>query len=1325
MPDPRPIQLTFNSVNPSAPEHALADDECATATNVDFGLGQGALRPRRGSTLFGTVGTASIGQIFRNYNDVHSQTAGKFYVTDGDGTVWRGSASTWTALLTGGPVGFTGLNAFGTYALIGGNSKTIKDDGTNATEWIKQVPQAPTITVNTLSAIDYGTGSFSVIEGSIVGTATQTITASANANGRITVAMVLGGTGGVDLTVNGTSTIGDFGVNFVSLAFNNPSSVQRISQDWSVGDASFANYLHAELFPQNAVVPFVDGKPLLASAQADPNALIDSQLSVGTTTDNVNQATREQMLTTIRAYNRTSASVVTRLADVLSPWAVSRPDFSFVGVMTGTDGDDNWKTVYAVRYTIEMDSTGTATIADPAIAGAQDFPLTDTDVGYSWWQTFATIGTNGVKIGESAPSGPSIRTRMQNANATVEQTGTATGSVHGITHTITYRQGGYMRDAYAIATSTYGTALATLTDTMNDIQALSANFVMPRNIMSPAQFPGSLNCISAPWNDRVFIAQGGLNVINWSLPGQIDTFPTTSTAIVSHVGDSVQAMLPWPPGLILINLYSVYELRGSDFEGGQWSLDRSGSRHGSVARRVPISTPYGIPMLNWDGLTMYMPGQGADQEIDWLNAKYGDMFRFEQSSDPAAQRGSRIPAINRSHVDNAISCYAEGRLYLAATTGTSSTPHTVYCLDFPQRRCWWYNYVPGITSLYWDYQDSRLLAGTEDGKILEIETGAFDTLTNGTTTGIPWMARTRRFSAAGDTLLENVFVECSSPNNEVTLTASFDGAATALTTFSNTTRAWVPTSLNGTFVNSLEFSIGGTSAAPPFVQQMTFDLLPEPYHARYFRSPYDEHQYTADKLWDVAYFDVAARTGTGTITAVTFLDNVAVMTNVIVGPTGRSVTEAAFPLEQYGRVAYTTYTSSITFQVFDTRYDARNEPAKINSYRSDTVSLEEQICDGFDVDINPNGTVTATVYVDNVAIQTSSFVGVARQSFTVSLPREQYGRTLFAYFSGAGFKLYRDWFHMRPEPDRWLTFVSPKQSGDEHEWKVFKPEVNPLGGTLLATVTNEGVAIATFTLTGSQRLQYTFSLPVRTFGRTIWAGYGGTSVWKHYTTEFEGDVEPPRVTTYRTGPYPFPSSHYLKTWLPLLDPRTGTVTGTLIVDDVALTTETFTGDRRQWFTVGLDIDASNAISTGSRWEAIYSGAAQFKHYETKLESEAKPFGKKVWAYGYRKQGGVSQLDMPRFLSIEAESIGTATATYWLDIDSTVLTTGTLTFTGGPQWMDRIALPPGGRGRLFEFRLQCGASNVKISKVNLDFMQEGVKGLTRREEAGTPPQELGA
>jgi hypothetical protein len=277
----------------------------------------------------------------------------------------------------------------------------------------------------------------------------------------------------------------------------------------------------------------------------------------------------------------------------------------------------------------------------------------------------------------------------------------------------------------------------------------------------------------------------------------------------------------------------------------------------------------------------------------------------------------------------------------------------------------------------------------------------------------------------------------------------------------------------------------------------------------------------------------------------------------------------------------------------------------------------------------------------------------------------------------------------------------------------------------------DGLAVGTYVATGSLRERFVFSLPAYTYGKTIWSEYNSLTPFKHYYAsgldtvtrdiEYIGDPEPDRVTLYRTGPFPFQSSHYFKTWQPQLAPLGNAVAGTLFVDDIALTTQTFTGTYKQWFTVGLDLDLTNAIETGSRWEAIYSGIAggNFKHYLTQMESEPKPFGKTVWAYSYRKLGGASQVDVGRYFSLEIEAQNPCTVQYWWDCDGTNFTTGTLTLTGGIEWFDRVPLPPGMRGYLFLFRLQAGATPVKIYKANLDLMQEGIKHLVRREVPGTP------
>jgi hypothetical protein len=113
-----------------------------------------------------------------------------------------------------------------------------------------------------------------------------------------------------------------------------------------------------------------------------------------------------------------------------------------------------------------------------------------------------------------------------------------------------------------------------------------------------------------------------------------------------------------------------------------------------------------------------------------------------------------------------------------------------------------------------------------------------------------------------------------------------------------------------------------------------------------------------------------------------------------------------------------------------------------------------------------------------------------------------------------------------------------------------------------------------------------------------------------------------------------------------------------------------------------------------------------------------PFRKVGWSFHYKKLGGASQLDMGRFWSMYADANDTSVGTYWWDLDGQNFHTGTLTFTAGYQWFDRIPLPPGARARLFEFRLLV-PDTIKVENVNIDLAQEGIKGLTRRGQQGTP------
>ena len=1317
MPEAKKYQINFSrGVNPSMPSHLIGDDEVQTATNIDFSIMNGALVPRQGSYKRASVSSYALATMFDNYNSQSSVITGNQYVCDSNGDVYRsGTSSYWAGSFTkinGSTAGRQSTafpNAIGSYknyAFFSGGSINLKDDGSATTDWVKQSPSAPTVTAGTLALTTWVPGTtWTAGAGTIQSVNTYDTTFATDDSFHVLATYTWGSDQNFNL--NGTHTVGIYGVYTYWLAFGDPSSIDSVDIDLSIGDTSFTNYLHFGV--------------TTGGNSGTPNSLLIAQLS--TSSADVNSL--------LNPYVTQDALTVSNVAGSPSNWRIPITDFTFIGD-TGSYTNP-LEHVRAVRINVAGHAATTVTIGDFTIDGSVEYPMTDMNNGYVYWQTWATLDSNGNKIDESAPSGTTGPYKIQNGNFQVVTNGSPTGA-HGITHTITYRQGGYMLDAYAVNTHTY--TLTTFTDTMSDITALNNGDVLVRNIMTKSQFPGYVTTISEPWQDRLFFSDQ--NLVRWTLPGQIGAIPLTSYAEVSKPGDNIMGLVVSSPGMIIINRESIYEMYGTDFEGGNYTLNRIGSNRGSLATKATIKTPYGITLMNSDGLYIYTPGSAAPSPIDWFNQKYSDVFKGSFSYSPATYKGSRVPALNQSYIQESIAAFRQNKLYLGLPTGTSTVPNTIFVLDFTLKQAWWYTFPFNFTSMWVDGRDVGFYVGTTDGVVMQIEVSTVDQTTSGGNQAITWSAKSKTWTSDSDTILENLTVNAQ--GSPIVMKAYYDTTNTVTVgTLTNNNRSWIVSPLNGTFVNQIEFDFTGTcSITSPTgtgtlqsVYALGFHLMDEPMPVQYSRSDYDEQGWTADKLWDVAYSDIQV-SGTGTVTAVTFVDTTAVMTNTMTGPTGgRKVFQFSFPAETYGRVAYTTYTSPVYFKPWETRYEARKEPAKVNYYKSDIESLDEVIIDAFDVDINPNGTVLATVYVDNTVLTTATITGYNRQSFTFDLnatsyPVNQFGRTMYVTYSGTAFKVYQTWWHKRPEPDRWNEYVSPKLTGDEREVKVFKPEVNCLSNTVLATTFLDGTAISTHTMTGTVRKQYTFSLPVEKYGRTLHAAYAvsGTGRFKHYTTDFDGAVEPPRVTLFRYGPMPYESSHWMKTWQPQLDCVNGTVTGTLIVDDQVMQTSTFTGTRKQWYTVGLDLNTNTnayVLQTGSRWEAVYSGAAQFKHYNTKLESDTDPFRKTTWSFHYKKIGGASQLDLARYWSVFSKvPLGQdfAVATYWWDIDGENFNTGTLTLTEGLKWTDRIAFPPGARGRLFEFRMYA-PQTIQVENVNLDLNQIGVKGLTRRGIPGTP------
>ena len=724
-------------------------------------------------------------------------------------------------------------------------------------------------------------------------------------------------------------------------------------------------------------------------------------------------------------------------------------------------------------------------------------------------------------------------------------------------------------------------------------------------------------------------------------------------------------------------------------------------------------------------------------------------------------------------------------------------------MDFLSQKCWWYTYqtpaygVQQINSLVWDFENNYIFAGGVDG-LYQLETF----VTEGTQPNfIPWNFQTREWSVDNDTLVENLAVEFI--GGPIQITAVYDATATiTLGTCSSQVKTWQHLPLNGLVTNSLSFQLNqltGTNTgtyssygAHTAVYNMMWDSIEQPQKVHFFQTDYNDNQYPGDKLWDVEFFDVgflqanepvnqatgtatntttttgtatttvvgtATISATGTVTAVTFIDGVAVMTNTMVGTgtpsAGRNIFTFSFPAETYGEIAYTTMTTSIAtgtdtsttmglFKLWDHRYQARNEPPKTTTWRTTIESLDEAICDAFDTDINPNGTVLATAFVDNKPLMTATITSTGggeqynRQSYTNKLPVEVYGRTLYVLYNGSGgnwFKHYNTMFHRRPEPDRWTNYVSDRRTGEEQHFDAHEVDVNPLGNTVSGTALIDGTAYGTFTYTGSLRERFVNAFPANTYGKTQWTQFSVSTAtdttlnprggrFKYFADHFIGTVEPDRLTFVQKILPPFPSEHYIKTWIAELNPL-GTCTGILMAEGTAITTNTFTGTIRETYNVGLELltgAAQALLGTATAIEIRYNGTL-FKHYKTDIESDPKPFGKLTWGRAYEKSGGISQIDMARFWAVDVElppgNTTTLMTSIW-DIDGIPgFSTNTMTLTGsGRIYIDRIPFPPGGRGRLFQQKITF-SSVAKVWRSTLDEEQIGAKGVTRKTIEATP------
>lgn len=1225
----------FTGANYSASAENLSEDEVRLATNVDFSLGRGAATVRRGSIQLANHGTAAIAELFR-HNNTADYGSSPTYFSDSDGNVRQltgGLTSTATTLASGGATDQYDITAFQSYredVFIASGTVGIRSNGTNSTPWVKTRPPGTlAITTNAPDPVVV-TSTWTVVEGS-TGTHTTVATATTDPDTQQIELRQIGDT--TDLNTNsvivGTTTtaviIGDFGVHTISLKFDQPRNVQRISIDYSIGTdtatdtgiAAFTNYFHAEL---DLTQPDADMENYLnlQPGSPDPEKQIDGAIEAGAG-DDVAAAVEQinEAKAVSRQRTRPNRQRIGRAKNTFNVWTIPVTEFEIVGKDPGT----GWSLIGENRVIIECSAPTVVEVTEHEIHGAETFGLHDQGNGYVYWETFAKLGTDSsgnVFLDEqTGPSPPTARTRIQHSNVVVVSTSTAV-STDSMSHRILYRNGGFLNDAYAVGT--FAIATATITDTRPDVQVLLENNVMPRNLRS--KVPAYIRTISPPFRDRLFV--GFDNTVAWTLPGNPGAFPLTSRAEISHKFDRVQKLISAGNSLVVVNRDSVYTLRGNIFEGdlADYVVQKTAAKGGSVAPRATILTPFGILLVREEGLFLYEPGSQRDEPITWAMERLGDLFMGNGQYDPARLKGRVGNGLDQAALPHCVAAYYNNKIWFgypdSASSSANNRVNRFAILDMLAQKVWIYDYSTSfnVRSILPNRDSNILLIGSTAGSLMRLEQGLTDHDDSNNEDLITWSVGSRIWTVSNDTVAENVFLETEGQNHCV-VTAVFDGTTTvAAGTITEFDRDWSHLALNGRFSNSVYFDVAGTQTQTEnaTLYHLEWDMLGEPKRVNYFRTEHFNGGTPDDKIWDVHYSDIEV-TGTGNVTGVVFIDNTAIMTATITGPTnGRIIYEKSFPLTggyaPRGEIAYTTY-SGVEFKLWEARYSARPEPPKMTEYEVAVKCEDENLWERYNVCINPGGTSTHIVRIDNTVVDTFTCTGSTKQSYVfahglstgTTLDEDtqwNFGRTALVSITGGPFKHYDSWWDKKPEPDRVLNYVwYPDSFPSGNYLRTWVPELNCLGGTVTGTLYADGTVVHTASFTGSRRRTYSEALDlsgtasnVITTASRLHGEYRATSVFKHYQTQVESKATP--------------------------------------------------FGKLEW-TINY-----TKIGGASRLDM------------------ARAFG----------------------LDVEPESSGTATLTCVLDIDGTPFQTNTLTFTAR-DWQDNIPYGPGGRGYIYQQRIWSG------------------------------------
>jgi len=772
-----------------------------------------------------------------------------------------------------------------------------------------------------------------------------------------------------------TLTLGNYSTDFLLLSIPNQQSIVTIQRDLSIGDATFTNYWHSETTASAINDATID--PVSAVLTAQGLQSIDQQQQAL----NANRG----LLPHVGAGNTGSLPPIRRtiskasISNTPSPWAVSRSDYQFIGSTANPD----FTNIQAVRVIIEFNTVGqSAVISGFANFGGLGYCLNDQAAGISYYQTFARV-ENGIITHEGPASIPTVGSQCQYAHAAIV-CASNTNTTAGITHRVFYRTGGFLSDAYRVGSCTITSGTATIYDYALPDMTVIGNPTLRRNLWTaipPLLGSGFLgvDAISPqPWQNRIWF--GCRNLLFWSWPGIPSQIQTNSQVTVGNQGDIISAIHS-AQNLVIVNQASVYEISGSIFEGTNqnWTLNRTASRRGSIAPKTCVNTPYGIFLLSYDGCSFYRPGFGVDQELAWVYDKIGDLWKGTGAADPAALKG-RIPALNHLNIFNSSAAYKDGRVYLAVPTGSQKQPNTVFVLDIVHQKVWMHTYPFNITVLFFDKVGNRLIAGTDQATLMQIETGLTDQgALGGGALGIAWSYTTREWTTPMDSMLENLQVENI---GTCTWLGDIDNTNTyTLGTTTSSVKSWSPVSLQGSVGDNLNFIFQGTqSGTYQSVYGIQWDAVPLSNRVLFWQTDpvaVPSENYVKTWLADLNCFG-------GTCTGSVLVDGTVVQTATFISSNTagqvlrRRVFETGLPNITAGKNISVIYNAASLFRHYDTQFEFEPKPfgktTWLVTYKKAGGVTQADLARFYAMDIEglATHTITSTWLIDGTTFSTNT-----------------------------------------------------------------------------------------------------------------------------------------------------------------------------------------------------------------------------------------------------------------------------------------------------------------------------------------------------------------